>query len=165
MPRKSPSRTPGYWLMKSEPEEYSIHDFEKAGFTAWDGIRNYQARNYLRDQVKKGDGVLFYHSNTSLIGIAGLGEVVREGYPDETAFDPKAPLYDPKSNPGNPIWFQVDLKFRETFPRVLPLSLLKKTKGLEDMVLFRNSRLSVQPVSRVEWNIILRLGRRHGTGK
>lgn len=164
MPRKAKTRKTAYWLIKSEPDEFSIQDFKKAGLTPWDGIRNFQARNYLRDQVKKGDGILFYHSSTSPRGVAGIGEVIREGYPDETAFDPLSPYFDPKSTPSKPVWFQVDLKFQGTFKRILPLSLLKKTRGLEDMVLFRNGRLSVQPVTAGEWKIILGLDAQNETG-
>jgi len=146
-----------FWLMKSEPEAFSIRDLEACGSTGWDGVRNYQARNYLRDDVKVGDGVLFYHSNTGLSGISGLAEVVRGGYPDSTAFDPNDAHFDPKSNPAKPTWYRVDLKFVKAFPSVIPIHTLRKTPGLQKMALFRNGRLSVQPVKKREWEIILRL--------
>jgi len=146
-----------YWLMKSEPVVFSIRDLEACGSTGWDGVRNYQARNYLRDDIKVGDGVLVYHSHTVLSGISGLAEVVRGGYPDSTAFDPSDAHFDPKSNPAKPTWYRVDLKFVKAFPSVIPIGTLRKTRGLQKMVLFRNGRLSVQPVTKKEWEIILRL--------
>ncbi|MBI3995032.1 MAG: EVE domain-containing protein, partial [Nitrospirae bacterium] len=127
------------------------------GVTGWDGVRNYQARNYLRDGLKVGDGVLFYHSNAHPSGISGLAEVVKPGYPDDTAFDPNDVHYDPKSDPAKPTWYRVDLKFVKAFPSVTPLQTLRKIPGLQNMVLFRNGRLSVQPVTKKEWEIILRL--------
>ncbi|HSG05417.1 MAG TPA: EVE domain-containing protein [Nitrospiria bacterium] len=151
---KTPSR---YWLMKSEPHEFSIQDLSKSVVTQWDGIRNYQARNFLRDEVQPGDAVLFYHSNTPDNGVAGLARVIRGAYPDDRAHDPGDPLFDPKSSPQKPRWFQVDLEFVKRFRGVLPLSLIRKTPGLKDMVLLRNPRLSVQPVRKKEWDIILRL--------
>ena len=154
------SRLPAYWLMKSEPETFSIQDLAGLGRTAWDGVRNYQARNYLRDKVKVGDGILFYHSNSRPSGIAGLSEVVRSGYPDDTAFDPNDPHYDPKSDPARPTWHRVDIKFIRAFPSVIPIQTLRDTPGLEKMLLFRNGRLSVLPVTRSEWKIILKLADR-----
>lgn len=143
--------------MKSEPDVFSIQDLSACRVTGWDGVRNYQARNYLRDGIKVGDGVLFYYSNTRPSGIAGLAEVVRSGYPDDTAFDPNDLHFDPKSDPAKPTWYRVDLKFVKAFPSVIPIQALRKTPGLQKMVLFRNGRLSVQPVSKKEWEIILRL--------
>ncbi|MBI3595826.1 MAG: EVE domain-containing protein [Nitrospirae bacterium] len=151
------TRNPSYWLMKSEPDVFSIQDLKACHVTGWDGVRNYQARNYLRDGLKVGDGVLFYNSNTHLSGISGLAEVVKGGYPDDTAFDPKDVHYDPKSRTDHPIWYRVDVKFVRAFRSVIPIQTLRKTPGLKNMVLFRNARLSVQPVTKREWEIILRL--------
>jgi predicted RNA-binding protein with PUA-like domain len=146
-----------FWLMKSEPDVFSIRDLEVCGATGWDGVRNYQARNLLRDAIKVGDGVLFYHSSARPSGIAGISEVVRAGYPDDSALDPNDDHYDPKSSPAKPTWYRVDLKFVKAFPSVIPIQVLRKTPGLQKMVLFRNGRLSVQPVTKKEWEIILRL--------
>lgn len=154
------AETTSYWLMKSEPDVFSIHDLKNCRVTGWDGVRNYQARNYLRDAIKVGDRVLFYNSNARPSGISGIAEVVASGYPDDTAFDPNDPHYDPKSSPGKPIWYRVDLKFVKAFPSVISIETLRKTPGLQNMVLFRNGRLSVQPVSKKEWEIILRLAER-----
>ena len=152
-----------FWLFKSEPECYSMDHLknEKGGIGSWDGVRNYQARNLLRDDVKKGDGVLFYYSNTAIIGVAGIAEVVRSGYPDHTARDPENEHFDSKATEDNPIWYMVDIKFCEKFVEVLPLTLLKATPGLEKMMLTqRGSRLSIQPVTKSEWRIVTKLGRR-----
>jgi predicted RNA-binding protein with PUA-like domain len=149
-----------YWLFKSEPSVFSIDDLAKAPekTTFWDGVRNYQARNTLRDSVKKGDLVLFYHSNAEPPGIAGLAEVVREGYPDSTAFDKKDPHFDPKSDPKNPTWFMVDVRHVKTFSRIIPLEELRSIPQLKDMVLLqKGSRLSIQPVTAAEWKIIEKL--------
>ncbi len=153
-------RNCSYWLMKSEPEVFSIQDLKTCGATGWDGVRNYQARNYLKNDIKVGDGVLFYNSNASPSGISGLAEVVTGGYPDDTAFDPEDVHYDPKSDPAKPTWYRVDVKFVKDFPSVIPIQTLRKTPGLQTMVLFRNGRLSVQPVSKKEWEIILRLAKK-----
>ena len=146
-----------FWLLKSEPEVFSIADLEAAPgrTTFWDGVRNYQARNFLRDGMRVGDGVLFYHSNADPPAIAGLAEVVRAGYPDHTAFDPASDHYDPKSRPDAPTWFMVDVRHVKTFARPLGLDQLRAVKGLEGMELLRKgSRLSVQPVTAAEWKII-----------
>ncbi|MDF1545557.1 MAG: EVE domain-containing protein [bacterium] len=146
-----------YWLFKSEPGCFSIHDLasEPRRTTSWDGVRNYQARNMLRDEIKKGDGVFFYNSNCKLIGIAGICEVVKEGYPDHTAMDPDGQHFDPKVSKENPIWYMVDVKLKEIFGEVIPLTRLKETAGLENMVVTqRGSRLSIQPVTAKEWKII-----------
>ncbi len=148
-----------YWLVKSEPEAFSFDDLLKSPrqTTCWDGVRNYQARNTLRDLMKKGDRVFYYHSNAEPTGIVGIGEVVKEGYPDHTAFDPKDMHYDPKSTKDAPTWFMVDLKAVTSFREILTLAELKKLKGLEKMVLLqRGSRLSVQPVTAKEWEIVCR---------
>jgi predicted RNA-binding protein with PUA-like domain len=153
------ARAKRYWLLKSEPGTYSIADLRRDGTTCWDGVRNYQARNFMRDEMRVGDGVLFYHSQAKPTGIYGVAEVVREAYADDTAFDPDDAHYDPKSDPANPTWLMVDVRYVGTFKEPIPLELLKQTPGLENMqVIKRGNRLSVQPVTRAEWNIIMRLG-------
>jgi predicted RNA-binding protein with PUA-like domain len=147
-----------YWLFKSEPKVYSFQDLlaEPDQTTGWDGVRNYQARNFLRDQVHVGDGVLFYHSNADPPCVAGIAEVVREGHPDPTAFDPKSEHHDPKSNPENPTWYQVSIKaIRGIEPPIgLPeLSGIPELVGME--LLRKGSQLSVQPVTKGEWDAIL----------
>jgi predicted RNA-binding protein with PUA-like domain len=128
------SKTKQYWLFKSEPETFSIKDLEKSPkkTTFWDGVRNYQARNFLRDSIKEGDQVLFYHSSTDPPGIVGLAEVVKSGYPDHTAFDPKDDHYDPKSDKKNPTWYMVDIKHVKTFSEPLTLEALKKVPTEQD---------------------------------
>lgn len=146
-----------HWLIKSEADVFSFADLLKAPkkTTHWDGVRNYQARNTLRDLMKKGDKVFFYHSSSEPIGIVGICEVVKEGYPDHTALDPKHDHFDPKSTPDAPIWMMVDVKAVQALPRVITLAELKGVKGLEKMVLLqRGSRLSVQPVTPKEWEIV-----------
>lgn len=144
-----------YWLMKTEPESYSIDDLERDGTTFWNGIRNYQARNFMRDDVKPGDGVLFYHSNAEPPGIFGVAEVVRAAYPDHTQFDPESKYFDPKATPENPTWVMVDVKFVRKFSAPVSLAELKETPGLEEMMVTRRgSRLSVQPVTAQEWKIV-----------
>jgi len=145
--------------MKSEPSVFSIDDLarSKNQTTSWDGVRNYQARNFLRDKIKVGDGVLFYHSNANPSGIAGEAVVVREGYPDYTAWDPKNIHFDPKSTPENPIWYMVDVKFVRKCKELITLDFLKKIPELKNMMLFKASRLSVQPVTPKEWKIIMKL--------
>ena len=149
-----------YWLVKSEPNSFSWDDFwaQPKRTTHWDGVRNYQARNMLRDEMKKGDLVFFYHSSTEPAAVVGIAEVVREGYPDATALDPRDDHFDPKSDVANPAWFVVDLKARKPLPRAIPLAELRQTPGLEKMILLqKGSRLSVQPVSSGEWEIICEL--------
>ncbi|WP_303721513.1 EVE domain-containing protein [Malonomonas rubra] len=149
-----------YWLMKSEPEAFSIDDLQNMPQQTehWDGVRNYQARNMMRDQMKLGDKVFFYHSNCEMPGIVGLMEVVREGYPDHTAFDPQSKYFDPKSTPEQPRWFMVDIKYIRHTRRVIPLTELKQQEPLENMPLVRKgNRLSIMPVRNVEWDYILRL--------
>lgn len=149
-----------YWLMKSEPTCFSLDDLERApGQTSpWDGVRNYQARNLLRDEIKAGDGILFYHSSCAEPAIVGLAEVVRGGYPDHTALDPRSDHYDPKATPENPIWFMVDVRFRLRLPRPLTRDDLRGHPVLADMmVLQRGSRLSVQPVTAAQWRAVLAL--------
>jgi predicted RNA-binding protein with PUA-like domain len=149
-----------YWLMKSEEHVYSIADLERDGVTCWEGVRNYEARNIMRDQMKRGDEVLFYHSNTKPPGVAGIARVTREGYPDHFAFEPANPYFDPKSDPDNPRWFMVDVEFVEVFPRVVTLHEIKAAPELGAMQLVNRARLSVQPVTGEEFRIIRRLGRR-----
>jgi predicted RNA-binding protein with PUA-like domain len=147
--------------MKSEPGVYGIEDLERDGRTGWEGVRNYQARNLLRDDVKKGDRVLFYHSNAEPTGVAGLAEVARDAYPDPLAFDPEHEYFDPKSDEASPTWYAVEIAFVERFARVVPLAELKGTPGLEKMMVTqRGSRLSVQPVSRDEYETVMRLARK-----
>jgi len=157
-----------YWLMKSEPGSFSIEDLKKSPkkTTCWDGVRNYQARNFMRE-MRKGDGILFYHSSTDPAGIVGTAEVVRTAYPDHTGLDPKDEHYDPKSTPENPIWEMVDIRFVRQFVETITLDELRQVPGLESMELLRKgSRLSVQPVSPGEWEIISKLAdRKEKTGK
>ena len=150
-----------YWLMKSEPGAYSIDDLKNApdGTDHWDGVRNYQARNFMRDEMKTGDGVLFYHSGKKP-SVVGTATVTQHGYPDHTAWDPKSDHHDPKSSEENPIWYMVDVRFEKKFPRPVPLAELRKTDGLEKMMLLKKGmRLSIQPVTRREFDIIVRLGK------
>ncbi|MGK7905910.1 MAG: EVE domain-containing protein [Synechococcus sp.] len=148
-----------YWLMKSEPSEYSIDDLKEQGTTHWDGVRNYQARNIMRDQMQVGDSVLFYHSNTKPPGIAGLAKVCRTGYPDFTAWDPADKHYDPKSDPENPTWFMVDIEYVETFPKFVSLVDLKAQPELSGMkVVQRGVRLSVQPVDADHFRRVCEMG-------
>jgi predicted RNA-binding protein with PUA-like domain len=148
-----------YWLFKSEPDEYSIDDLqaEPTGFGVWDGIRNYQARNFLRDQVAVGDGVLFYHSSCKQVGIVGTAEVVKAGYPDPAQFDPENDYFDPKATPKAPRWYCVDIRYRSRFNSLIPLAELRTIPTLADMVLLNQGRLSVQPVKPDEWLLILGL--------
>ena len=153
------NRARRYWLVKSEPDSFSFDDLlaRPNRTTHWDGVRNFQARNTMRDDMKLGDLVFFYHSSTDPAAIVGIAEVARESYPDHTAFDKKDSHYDPKSKPDVPTWMMVDLKAREPLPRPITLTELRGVKGLEKMVLLqKGSRLSVQPVSEKEWEIICR---------
>lgn len=147
-----------YWLMKSEPDVYSIDDLAREKKTYWDGVRNYQARNFMRDKMKIGDGIFYYHSNAEPSGIAGIAKVASQSYPDPSQFDPKDVHYDPDSKKDSPVWYLVDIQFVQKFPKLLPLEALKGVKGLEKMPLLqRGQRLSVQPVSESEWKMILKL--------
>jgi predicted RNA-binding protein with PUA-like domain len=150
-----------YWLMKCEPAAYTIDDLARDTRTGWEGVRNYQARNFMRDDMQVGDGVLFYASNADPSGVTGLAEIATAGYPDPFQFKKGHDYYDEKSTKDAPIWYTVDVKFVERFPAVVPLETLKSTKGLEEMVVTRKgSRLSIQPVTRAEYDIVVRLGRR-----
>ena len=149
-----------YWLVKSEPDSFSFDDLLASPnrTTSWDGVRNFQARNSMRDDMKLGDLVFFYHSSTDPAAIVGIAEVVRESHPDHTAFDRKDSHYDPKSKPDSPTWMMVDLRAREALPKPITLAELREVKGLEKMVLLqKGSRLSVQPVTPKEWEIICKL--------
>ena len=144
-----------HWLLKTEPNLFSIDDLRTAEVEPWDGIRNYQARNFLRDDFKPGDKVFIYHSREQPIGIAGEAEVASAGYPDPTQFQPQEKYHDPKSDPTNPRWFLADIKFVRKYARVLTLPELKAVPELADMVLVqKGSRLSVQPVAAAEWQFI-----------
>jgi predicted RNA-binding protein with PUA-like domain len=151
-----------YWLMKSEPTAFSVEDLERAKkqTTSWDGVRNYQARNMLRDDMKKGDQVFLYYSSTDVPGIVAIMKVVKEGYPDPTAFDRKHHHYDPDSDPAEPRWFMVDVQLERRLTQVIALDELRKhaTKELKNMVLLRKgNRLSITPVEPAEWKFILSL--------
>jgi predicted RNA-binding protein with PUA-like domain len=146
-----------YWLMKTEPSVFGIDDLQKRpGQTEhWDGVRNYQARNMMRDEMKVGDRVFFYHSNCDVPGIVGIAEIVREAYPDFTAFDPDSKYFDPKSSPDSPRWFMVDVRLVRKLARTITLEELKNYSELQDLVLLRRgNRLSVMPVSEEQWRFI-----------
>ena len=147
-----------YWLFKSEPSAYSFDDLVADGVAEWDGIRNYQARNLLRDEVQEGDGVLFYHSNAKPMAVVGTATVVRSGYPDHTAWDPDSEHPDPKSTPEKPLWFMVDIKAEQRFAHPVTMEQLRRAPGLEQMTLLRQGRLSVQPVTAEEWESVLAMG-------
>ncbi len=147
-----------HWLMKSEPDVFGIDHLRAVGVEHWDGVRNYQERNLMRDEMQVGDPVLFYHSNAKPPGVAGLAEVASESYPDHTSWDPQSKYFDPKSSPDIPRWFMVDVRYVETFARFVPLDELRTYRQLEKMVLLNRSRLSVQPVSKKEFDFIVRLG-------
>ncbi len=147
-----------YWLMKSEPNEFSIDDLERKTTEPWDGVRNYQARNMMRDQMQLDDQIFFYHSNCDVPGIVGRMTVVKTAYPDPTAFDPNDAHYDPKSDPEKPRWYLVDVGFVEKFSRTISLAELKQHSALSDMSLVKKgNRLSVMPVTPTQWQFILNL--------
>jgi len=149
------------WLVKSEPDVYSIDDLAKDGHTMWDGVRNYQARNLMRDDMKVGDQVLFYHSNAKPMCVAGVARVASEAYPDPTAFDRSDKHYDPKSKQDDPTWMLVDIEHVETFDVPVTREVLSAEAALSDMMLLRRgSRLSVQPVTAKEFQAVLKLARR-----
>lgn len=147
-----------YWLMKSEPDVYSIDDLKRDGREMWDSIRNYQARNMMRDDMRIGDEVFFYHSNCKEPGITGIAKVVSKPYPDPTQFDPKSNYFDPKSDKDNPRWILVDVEFVRKLMRPITLAEIKAEPGLEDMILTRRgNRLSIMPVDQEHWDLILSL--------
>ncbi|HWP31437.1 MAG TPA: EVE domain-containing protein [Fimbriimonadales bacterium] len=144
-----------YWLFKSEPSTYSFDDLLKEGSATWDGVRNYKARNYMKNEMKVGDLVFYYHSSCEEPGIVGIAEVIKEAIPDDSQFDPKSEYYDPGSNPENPRWWMVTIRAVEKFPRLVSLKELRNTPGLEEMVILqKGNRLSITPVKRKEWEII-----------
>lgn len=150
-----------YWLVKSEPENFSIDDLKKSKnqTTNWDGVRNYQARNYIRDEMKIGDGVLFYHSNTDPLAVVGYCEVVKKAYADHTQFDPENIHFDPKADPKNPTWFMIDIKFIKEFISPVTIESIKVNPNLKNLRLIqRGNRLSIMPVTKDEWNEILKMG-------
>ncbi len=149
-----------YWLMKSEPDVFGIDDLmaRPKQTEPWDGVRNYQARNMMRDQMQVGDQVFFYHSNCAEPGIVGIMQVAKAGYPDVTAQDPDSKYHDPKATADNPRWYRVDVKFVRKFPRTITLNELKQHAQLDGMaVLARGNRLSITPVSKAQWDFILAL--------
>lgn len=158
--KKSVPTARQFWLFKSEPEVFSIDHLarEPKQTTFWDGVRNYQARNFLRDTIRLGDRVLFYHSNADPMAIVGTAEVVKTGYPDHTAFDPRNCHYDPKSKPDQPTWYMVDVKLLQIFSKPVTRDELKACSELSRMmVLQRGARLSIQPVTAAEWQAVHRL--------
>jgi predicted RNA-binding protein with PUA-like domain len=149
-----------YWLMKSEPDNFSIDDLEQRPLQTepWNGVRNYQARNMMRDAMQPGDLIFFYHSNCAEPGIVGIMEVAKTGYPDDTALDPDSPYFDPKSSAINPRWFMVDVRFVRRFSRTISLKELKTKSALTDFTLLRpGNRLSIMPVEKAQWDFILTL--------
>ncbi len=153
-----------YWLLKSEPSTFSIDDLRRAedGRDHWDGVRNYQARNFIRDMAV-GDLAFFYHSNCPQPGIVGIVEICRAAYPDFTAFDPQSPYYDPKSSPEQPRWYMMDVRYRQTFPRLIGLAELKQHEALQALPLVRRgNRLSIMPVGEAEWHYIMSLAGEEG---
>ena len=150
-----------YWLMKSEPDAFSIDDLARVGTEPWSGVRNYQARNFMRDGMQPGDGVLFYHSSCAEPGVVGIAEVASDAYPDPTQFDRKSHYFDPKSSPQEPRWMLVDVAFKRKLARTLSLTELKQQPRLDGfMLLHRGTRLSVMPVTKAQWNAILALEKR-----
>jgi len=155
-----------YWLFKSEPGEYSFDDLVRDGSTHWDGIRNYQVRNSMRDDMRVGDGVLFYHSNAAPPGVVGLAEVSREAYPDHTQFDSRSKKYDPRSDPEQPRWLMVDIRMEAALPRLVSLAEVKADATLGEMgVVKRGNRLSIQPVSAAEFRRVQALAKRAPVSK
>lgn len=147
-----------YWLMKSEPDEFSIDALARVNSEPWSGVRNYQARNFMRDGMQIGDGILFYHSNCAEPGVVGLAEVASEAYPDPTQFDKRSDYHDPGSKPEEPRWLMVDVSFRRKLKRTISLVELKGREELEDFALVRRgNRLSVMPVTPAQWKFILGL--------
>lgn len=152
-----------YWLMKSDPETFSFDDLKTSPgqTTCWDGVRNFQARNYLRDEIRVGDGVLFYHSQSDPPEVVGTARVVRAGYPDPSQFDPRSRHHDPDSDPAEPRWYAVDIRLEREFPRPVPLGEMRRAPALGGMALLRKgSRLSIQPVTAEEWGAIRKLAAR-----
>jgi predicted RNA-binding protein with PUA-like domain len=150
-----------YWLMKSEPDVFSIQMLKKVKKEPWDGVRNYQARNFMRDEMKIGDQILFYHSNCDVPGVAGIAEVSKESHPDHTQFDKKSKYFDPKSTKEKPRWMMVEVKFKEAFDQVVSLAQIKEEKKLENMRLVqKGNRLSVMPIEKDHFDYILKLAKK-----
>ena len=148
-----------YWLFKSEPGAYSYDDLVRDGVAEWDGVRNFQARNMLRDDIKDGDGVLFYHSNSKPLAVIGTASVVRSGYPDFTAWDPNSEHPYPKSTPDVPIWYMVDIRSDKRFLNAVTMDMMKAAPRLANMILLRRGmRLSIQPVTVEEWETVVAMG-------
>jgi predicted RNA-binding protein with PUA-like domain len=149
-----------FWLMKNEPEDYSIEDLEKEGKTLWDGCRNYQVRNMIRDEMKPGELAIFYHSNAKPSGAAGVMKIAGEAYADPTQWDPEDKHYDPKSPKDDPRWFVRDVEFVEKFSRIVPIKEMREAEALEGLqILKRGNRLSVTPITEEEFEVIVSLGR------
>ena len=149
-----------YWMMKSEPDAFSIDDLERVGTEPWNGVRNYQARNFMRDGMRVGDGVMIYHSNTKVPGIAGLAKVASAAYPDDTQFDPESHYFDPKATREQPRWFLVDVAFERKLDRLIPLEEIRRhadALGEGFALTARGSRLSVFPVTAAQWKLLLSL--------
>lgn len=147
-----------YWLMKSEPDAYSIDDLKKEKKSLWDGVRNYQARNFMMNEMQVGDEVLFYHSNAKPPGIVGLATISKEAVPDITAQDPKSKYYYAKSSPEKPIWYCVEVKYKKKFKDIISLNTLKQTKALKDLlVIKKGQRLSIQPVNKKDFDHICKM--------
>ena len=152
-----------YWLMKCEPSAYTIDDLARDGRTCWEGVRNFQARNFLRDVMQVGDGVLFYASNADPSGVTGLASICRAGYPDHYAWQAGHKYFDARGTEADPVWYMVDVEFVERFAATVPLATLKRTPGLEEMMVTKKgSRLSVQPVTRAEYDVVTALARGAG---
>ena len=152
--------------MKCEPAAYTINDLKRDKVTSWEGVRNYQARNFLRDRMQVGDPVLFYASNAEPSGVTGLAKIARAGYPDQYQWQKGHKYYDSGADPEKPLWYMVDIEFVERFPGTLPLETLKHTKGLEDMmVIKKGARLSIQPVTKAEFDIVTKLARKTKSNK
>jgi len=152
-----------YWLFKSEPETFSIDDLKNRPNQTepWDGVRNYQARNFLRDQVQINDKVLFYHSNCKVPGIVGIAQVVKAGYPDSSAWDAKSPYFDAKSTKDKPRWYRVDVRFEKKFDRIIRLQEIKQNPVLQGMqIAKKGNRLSITPLTKAEWNEVIKVALR-----
>lgn len=147
-----------FWLFKSEPETFSIDTLQQQKTSSWDGVRNYQARNFMRDEMRKGDLGFFYHSNCAEPAIVGIVEIVKEAHADITALDPDSKYYDPKSTPENPRWFLVDVKFKQKFNEPITLTQLKNNPKLKNMLILRKgNRLSITPVAEADWQNVLKM--------
>jgi len=158
MATKKSKRPRRYWLFKSEPDVYSIDQLERDGSTYWNGVRNYQARNLMRDDMSVDDGVLYYHSNAKPMAVVGIARICKEGYPDQTQFDKRSKYYDEGSDPADPRWYHVDVEFVGKAKEPVTRDMLKDEPKLEDMMLLqKGSRLSVQPVTRAERRIVLKM--------